>query len=194
MMLALRLVLGVVGAVLTVWLLVLAAVYLYGQRDGARPADVIVVLGAAQYDGRPSPVLRARVDHAVGLYQADVAPRLIMTGGVGVGDTVSEARVGLRYAVRSGVPEEHILLEEAGIRSIESLQAVALLMEEEGMETAVLVSDPFHMLRLRILSRRLGIRMSSSPTRTSPISADREEEWRFILRESLIIPTLLLPF
>jgi uncharacterized SAM-binding protein YcdF (DUF218 family) len=67
-------------------------------------------------------------------------------------------------------------------------------MEEEGMETAVLVSDPFHMLRLRILSRRLGIRMSSSPTRTSPISADREEEWRFILRESLIIPTLLLPF
>jgi uncharacterized SAM-binding protein YcdF (DUF218 family) len=194
MMLALRLVLGVVGAVLTVWLLLLAAVYLYGQQDGARPADVIVVLGAAQYDGRPSPVLRARVDHAVGLYQADVAPRLIMTGGVGVGDTVSEARVGLRYAVRSGVPEEHILLEEAGIRSIESLQAVALLMEEEGMETAVLVSDPFHMLRLRILSRRLGIRMSSSPTRTSPISADREEEWRFILRESLIIPTLLLPF
>jgi uncharacterized SAM-binding protein YcdF (DUF218 family) len=194
MMLALRLVLGVVGAVLTVWLLLLTAVYLYGQQDGARPADVIVVLGAAQYDGRPSPVLRARVDHAVGLYQADVAPRLIMTGGVGVGDTVSEARVGLRYAVRSGVPEEHILLEEAGIRSIESLQAVALLMEEEGMETAVLVSDPFHMLRLRILSRRLGIRMSSSPTRTSPISADREEEWRFILRESLIIPTLLLPF
>jgi len=193
-MLVLRLVLGVVGAVLAAWMLLIAMVFFYGQRDNSAPADAIVVLGAAQYDGRPSPVLRARVDHAVGLYEADVAPRLIMTGGVGVGDTVSEARVGQRYATRAGVPAEHILVEEVGIRSLESLQAVAHLMEEEGIETVVMVSDPFHMLRLRILARRLGIRMRSSPTRTSPISADREEEWRFILRESLIIPTLLLPF
>jgi len=182
----------VVIALVGLWVLTVLAIYLYGQRDGARPADAIVVLGAAQYDGRPSPVLRARVDHALLLYEDDVAPRIIFTGGVGAGDTVSEARVAQRYAVRAGVPEEATLVEVAGLRSVESLLAVAELMEEEELETAVLVSDPFHMLRLRVMALRIGLTVYSSPTRTSPISADRRREMRHALRESFILPLALI--
>lgn len=174
------------------WAGLAAAVYLYGQRDEARRADVIVVLGAAQYDGRPSPVLRARLDHAIRLYGAGTAPLLILTGGVGVGDTVSEAVVARRYAIRSGVPEHAILTERSGVRSVHSMQAAAQLMEHRGLNSAVLVSDPFHMLRLRLLALHLGITAYSSPTRTSPISRDPRQEWRYVLRESLIIPSTLL--
>jgi uncharacterized SAM-binding protein YcdF (DUF218 family) len=178
---------------LGLWVLLLLGIYGYGRRDFARPADAIVVLGAAQYDGRPSPVLRARLDHAVRLYDQGIAPILITTGGVGVGDTVSEAVVGRRYAVRMGVPAGAILTERGGLRTVESMQAVADLMRERGLRSAVLVSDPFHALRLRILASRLGISAVTSPTRTSPISADPAEEWRHVVRESGIILYLLFP-
>jgi uncharacterized SAM-binding protein YcdF (DUF218 family) len=177
---------------LAVWGLMVGAVYFYGQRDDARPADAILVLGAAQYDGRPSPVLRARLDHAIALYQRGLASTLILTGGVGPGDTVSEAMVGRRYATRAGVPSSAILLERTGLRSVESMQAAAELMQGRGLSTAILVSDPFHMLRVRLLAHRYGIRAYSSPTRQSPISRDRRGEWRFIVRESFIIPLMLL--
>lgn len=184
---------GTLFIALAIWALLLAAIYAYGSSDFARPADAIVVLGAAQYDGRPSPVLRARLDHAIALYQAGVAPVLIMTGGVGSGDTVSEAVVGRRYAVRAGVPPNAILTEREGLRTVESMEAVAQLMRNRELRSAILVSDPFHALRLRIIGYRVGIRASTSPTRSSPISADRAEEWRHILRESGIILLMLLP-
>ncbi len=188
----LRALLALLLLAIGLWLFTLAAVFLYGQRDEARPADTIVVLGAAQYDGRPSPVLRARLDHAIDLYRQGLAPTLILTGGVGVGDTVSEAVVGHRYMTRAGVPSSAILTERSGQRSIESLEAAAQLMQSRGLESAILVSDPFHMLRLRFLARRFGIRAYSSPTRSSPISRERRQEWRFIVRESLIIPLMLI--
>ncbi|HEV2132275.1 MAG TPA: YdcF family protein [Longimicrobiaceae bacterium] len=188
----LRGLLGLLLLGLGLWLFTLAAVFVFGQRDEARPADTIVVLGAAQYDGRPSPVLRARLDHAIALYRQGLAPTLILTGGVGVGDTVSEAVVGHRYITRAGVPSSAILTERSGLRSVESLGAAAQLMQSRGLQSAILVSDPFHMLRLRLLARRLGFRALSSPTRTSPISRERRREWRFILRESLIIPLMLV--
>jgi uncharacterized SAM-binding protein YcdF (DUF218 family) len=174
------------------WGLVLLAVFLFGRRDESTAADTIVVLGAAQYDGRPSPVLKARLDHALELYDRGVAPVLIMTGGVGVGDTVSEAEVGRRYAVRHGVPEKAILVERSGLSTEESMSQVADIMESHRLESAVLVSDPFHMLRLRLLATRHGLRAYSSPTRTSPIALDSREEWRHVLRESLILPLVLL--
>jgi uncharacterized SAM-binding protein YcdF (DUF218 family) len=173
------------------WGLLALTIFLFGRRDEAREADAIVVLGAAQYDGRPSPVLRARLDHAVQLYDDGVAPRLIFTGGVGRGDTVSEAEVSRRYAMRAGVPDSAILLERAGLSSVESMAAVADLMREGGYDSAVLVSDPFHMLRLRLLASRHGFRAYSSPTRTSPISSDPALEWRHVLRESLVLPASL---
>lgn len=190
-MAALRWVLGLLVFFLFVWGTIALSVALFGRRDEARPADAIVVLGAAQYDGRPSPVLRARLDHALELYRQGTARHLIMTGGVGAGDTVSEAEVAKRYAQRQGVPSTAILVERAGLSSHESMAAVAELMRRNGLESMVLVSDPFHMLRLRLLAKRHGIRAYSSPTRGSPITTNTGEEWRHVARESLILPFVL---
>src|SRR5678815_3284967 len=107
------------------WML---AVIFWSTRDQARPADSIVVLGAAQYDGHPSPVLRARVDHAVALWQSGLAPRLILTGGRGAGDTTTEAAVERRYALSHGVPDSAILMEQMGRSTSESLRQVAKLL------------------------------------------------------------------
>lgn len=181
-----------IGVAAAAWVVAVTAVYAYGRRDHARRADAIVVLGAAQYDGRPSPVLQARLDHAVRLYEQGVASTLIMTGGTGPGDTVSEAVVSRRYATRAGVPESAILTERAGERSVQSIEAVARLMDARGLRSAVLVSDPFHMLRLRLLAAKHGLRAYPSPTRSSPISANPEEEWRHTLRESIGLPFAVL--
>ncbi|MDP9348046.1 MAG: YdcF family protein [Gemmatimonadota bacterium] len=174
------------------WAATVATIYLYGRMDRARPSGAIVVLGAAQYDGKPSPVLRARLDHAIELYHRGIADTLIMTGGTGTGDTVSEAVVSKRYAARAGIPAEAVLVEERGMTSLQSMNEVANLMERHRLQSAVLVSDPFHMLRLRLLALRVGIRARTSPTRSSPISRNPAEERRFILRESLSLPLALI--
>ena len=174
------------------WLATLAAIYLFGRRDEARPSGAIVVLGAAQYDGKPSPVLKSRLDHALALYRRGIADTLIMTGGTGPGDTVSEAVVSRRYVVKHGVPEGVVLTERAGMTSLQSMRGVANLMEKHGLGSAVLVSDPFHMLRLRLLAFRVGIRARSSPTRTSPISRSPAQERRHVLRESFGLPLALV--
>ncbi|HET6764039.1 MAG TPA: YdcF family protein [Longimicrobiaceae bacterium] len=175
-----------------VWALEVAAIWLYGQRDEARHADAIVVLGAAQYDGRPSPVLRARLDHAIELYRGGMAGTLIMTGGVGPGDTVSEAVAAQRYAVKQGVPAKAILTERAGMTTLQSMQSVRGMMDQRGLATAVLVSDPFHMLRLKLLALRCGFTGYTSPTPTSPISRNPDQQRRFLLRESFSLPFALV--
>lgn len=185
---ALRWVLGLATLLLFVWGALAISVAVFGSRDEARPADAIVVLGAAQYDGRPSPVLRARLDHALELYHQGTARHLIVTGGVGAGDTVSEADVAKRYAEKQGVPATAILVERAGLSTLESMAAVADLMQRNRLESVVLVSDPFHMLRLRLLAWRQGIQAYASPTRSSPIAPSTAEEWRHIGREALILP------
>lgn len=174
------------------WALSIASIHLWGRRNEARKSDAIVVLGAAQYDGRPSPVLKARLDHAVRLYERGIAPVLIMTGGTAPGDTVSEAVVSRRYAIRQGVPAAAILTERGGMTTLESMRAVSRLMGARNMDTAVLVSDPFHMLRLKLLARRVGFTGYTSPTRTSPISRNQEEERKHLIRESFSLPFALL--
>lgn len=180
-----------VGALLG-WLGCAVAVVIWGNRDGAQPADAIVVLGAAQYVGRPSPVLKARLDHALGLWHRGLAPRLILTGGTGDGDTTSEAAVSRKYVMRRGVPDSVILLENEGRTTSESLKAVAGMMDALKIGRAILVSDPFHMLRLRILSDRFGVVTFTSPTQTSPISANRTKAFGYVLSESLKVPLTLL--
>jgi uncharacterized SAM-binding protein YcdF (DUF218 family) len=177
---------------LLAWLTSLAAVLLWERRDDAKAADAIVVLGAAQYDGRPSPVLRARLDHAVSLWAQHLAPRLILTGGMGDGDTTSEAAVGRRYAVKHGVPDSVILMETRGRTTTESVQRVASMMDSLNRREVIFVSDPFHMLRLWILARRFGLTSHTSPTRTSPISSSIAERWRYTLSESVKAPLTLL--
>ncbi|HST60693.1 MAG TPA: YdcF family protein [Longimicrobium sp.] len=174
------------------WALCVAAIHLWGRRSETPRSDAIVVLGAAQYDGRPSPVLKARLDHAVSLYERGVAPVIIMTGGQAPGDTVSEAVVSRRYAVRQGVPAAAILTERGGMTTVESMKSVGRLMRSREMDTAVLVSDPFHMLRLKLLARQVGFRGYTSPTRTSPISRNRSQERKHLIRESFSLPFALL--
>lgn len=170
------------------WVVSAAAVLIWSSRDEARPAQAIVVLGAAQYAGRPSPVLRARLDHALDLWNRHLASILILTGGTGLGDTTSEAAVGRTYARKRGVPDSAILVESEGRTTSESMRAVAGMLEVRGLQSALLVSDPFHMLRLRILARRFGFTPFTSPTQTSPISPNREERWKYIFSESIKAP------
>lgn len=174
--------------VFAIWLVSVSAVVMWSKRDEARPAQAIVVLGAAQYAGKPSPVLRARLDHALDLWNRRLASVLILTGGTGTGDTTSEAAVGRTYVRRRGVPDSAILEENEGRTTSESMRAVAGMLEVRGLQSALLVSDPFHMLRLRILARRFGFTPYTSPTQTSPISPNREERWKYIFSESLKAP------
>jgi uncharacterized SAM-binding protein YcdF (DUF218 family) len=174
------------------WALLLVSIAVYGRRDEARTADAIVVLGAAQYNGHPSPVLEARLRHAVELYRDGRAHTLIMTGGQAPGDTVSEAVVSRRWAERHGVPRDAILVETTGMTTRESMRAVAALMHARGLKSAVMVSDPFHMLRLKLLARQMGVKGYTSPTQSSPISRNPAEERKFLLRESIGLPFALL--
>lgn len=153
------------------------------SQDEARPSDAIVVLGAAQWNGKPSPVLQARLDHAFDLYAAGFAPKVIVTGGVGTGDSYSEGEVARQYLLRKGVPAGAVLTENRGRTSYESMEGATLLMQRNGWHSALLVSDPFHMYRLKRMATDLGIRAATSPTRTSPIHPGSSEERRYMARE-----------
>ena len=143
-----------------------------GQRDERPASDAIVVMGAAQYDGAPSPILAARLDHAIELFQDGVAPRLIVTGGKAEGDRTTEAASGRDYAVAHGVPAEAILSEERSRTTIESIRGVATLMADAGLDRAVFVSDRSHMLRVLQMASDNGIQAYGSPTQTSPLDGD----------------------
>src|SRR2546430_11574438 len=129
------------------WAAVVVAVALAGAHDEARSADAIAVLGAAQYNGRPSPVFRARLDHAAALYQRGLAPVVLVTGGVGSGDTVSESEVGRRYLVKAGLPDGAVVGLPAGASTSASLAGVAQWFTGKDNRRVLLVSDGFHMLR-----------------------------------------------
>jgi uncharacterized SAM-binding protein YcdF (DUF218 family) len=174
-------------AFVALWVVSLALVIVWQRMDTQKSANAIVVLGAAQWDGRPSPVLKARVDHAVELWRRGLAPILVMTGGRGPGDTTTEAAVERRYAMSLGVPAEAIRIEPNSRNTAESLRNVATMMGRDAREV-ILVSDPFHMLRLSILANRFGLKPHSSPTKTSPISANKAQSWEYILKESVKVP------
>jgi uncharacterized SAM-binding protein YcdF (DUF218 family) len=185
----------------TIWLACLAAILIWSTRSSSASADAIVVLGAAQYGGRPSPVLRARLDHAVALFKAKRAPRMVFTGGRREGDLISEAAAGRRFAMRRGVPPQAILLEATGRTSLASVHGAAQALRAHGDSVArpmsarprvLMVSDPFHMLRLDVLARMHGLTPLPSPTQTSPISAKRSVAMEYMLRESIALPTDLV--
>jgi uncharacterized SAM-binding protein YcdF (DUF218 family) len=144
-----------------------------GSRDDrGQPVDAVVVLGAAQYDGRPSPVFAARLDHAISLVLDDVAPILVVTGGKAPGDRVSEAEAARAYAISRGVPDGAILGETSGTDTLSSLRNVARMLHSRGERRAIFVSDPTHMLRVLTIARDLGIDAAGSPTRSSPVGRD----------------------
>ncbi len=143
-----------------------------GGSDEQRPSDAIVVLGAAQFNGRPSPVFAARLDHAIELFKQGTAPLLVVTGGKAEGDWTTEAAAARQYAIGHGVPADRILMEDRGRTTLESLDGVADLFREHGLHSAVFVSDPTHMLRVLMIAGDLGIVSWGSATPTSLLEAD----------------------
>ncbi|MDQ3222634.1 MAG: YdcF family protein [Gemmatimonadota bacterium] len=172
----------------TVYTVALVMALIVSQQDQRRPADAIVVLGAAQYNGRPSPVLRSRLNHALRLYREGLAPRIIVTGGMGRGDTTSEATVSRRFLVTHGVPLEAVVVQAQGRSTQASMTAVGEWLEDEGLHRVLLVSDPFHMFRLRMESRRTNVEAYTSPTEDSPISDNPVLELRYLFAEGFKIP------
>lgn len=168
------------------------AVFLASRQDQRQRADAIVVLGAAQYNGKPSPVLRARLDHALALYREGLAPTVVVTGGIGEGDQVSEATVGQQYLAAQGIPRQAIIVRPEGRSTQASMAAVARWAEPQGIRRVLLVSDPFHMLRLRFEARHSGLEALASPTTTSPISASLRRELGFLTAEAWKIPVVAL--
>lgn len=147
-------------------------VWAQGQRDDRRHADAIVVMGAAQYDGQPSPLFAARLDHAVELFRAGLAPRLIVTGGKAIGDRTTEAASARAYAIAHGVPADAILAEDTSRTTLESIHAVGEILRAHHLDGAVFVSDRPHMLRVLRMAADDGIVAWGSPTQSSPIEHD----------------------
>jgi uncharacterized SAM-binding protein YcdF (DUF218 family) len=145
------------------------------RQDQAEPADAIVVLGAAQYDGRPSPVYRARLDHAAELYAQDLAPMVLVTGGRRPGDRFTEAAAGAGYLMAHGVPEDAIVLESGGSDSWTSLQAAARVLGDR--RHVLLVSSPYHALRTRHIAAEVGLDGRSSPSASHDSAA--EKVWHY---------------
>jgi uncharacterized SAM-binding protein YcdF (DUF218 family) len=154
-----------------------------GQQDGRRHVDAIVVLGAAQYNGRPSGVLAARLDHAIDLYKQGYAPYLITTGGNLPGDRTTEAETGRAYALKRQVPASALLMENKGGSTHESLTNVKAIMDAKGLHTALFVSDRSHMLRVLRQADDLGIEGWSSPTTTSPADLSANLKYKSYIHE-----------
>jgi uncharacterized SAM-binding protein YcdF (DUF218 family) len=159
-------------------------VYRASNHDGARAADAIIVLGAAQYDGQPSPVLRDRLDHALELYRAGVASTIVVTGGRQAGDRFTEATTGYNYLRAQGVPDEALLKEIGGTNTYESLAASARFLRDRNLVNVVLVTDGYHAFRVGAIAEDLGLDASVSPTETR---LSRSAELRQILRETAAV-------
>jgi len=167
--LAIRVILVMVGIVVVYLAVTFVQVWMAARRDGARPSQAIIVLGAAQYNGRPSPVLAARLDHAIDLYRQDIAPVIVVTGGRQPGDQYTEAGASADYLHEHGVEERAILRETTGRTSWESLEAAARFLKSRDIIRVVLVSDPYHSKRISAIAHDVGLDAVTSPTRTSPI-------------------------
>ena len=128
---------------------IVASIHRQSEIDEARPADVILVLGAAEYRGKPSPVLRARLDHALALYKKNLAPRILTTGGAGGDPVFTEGEVGRDYLVRHGVPSEAIILEAESESTMHSTAAAAEIMRRMNLKSCIVVSDGYHIFRVK---------------------------------------------
>lgn len=177
----------VLGGLLVVALIVGGTgfrVWQVARVDDQRPADAIVVLGAAQYDGEPSSIFSWRLRHAQVLWADGVAPLIVTTGGGQSGDATTEADAGRAYLIDRGVPADAVVAVGEGSDTLRSLHAVAEVAQVDGWDSTVLVSDPWHSLRARTMARDEGLDAWTSPTRSGPIVQTRETQARYILRET----------
>lgn len=161
-----------------------AAIWWTARQDSRPASDAIVVLGSAQYDGVPSSIFRARLEHALRLYENGVAPVIVTVGGKAVGDRFTEAEAGRVYLSAAGVPPEGLLAVPEGVDTLESMRVVSRAFGERGWDTAVLVTDPWHAMRAERMAEDSGIVAESSPTRQGPAVQTRATQARYILRET----------
>ena len=185
MRLAFKLVAGLTAAAVLYLAITFVQVWRAARRDEARPAEAIVVLGAAQYNGQPSSVLRARLDHAIALWRRRLAPVIVVTGGRQPGDRFTEATAAANYLLARGVPDEDVLREVSGESSWQSLAAVATFLRQRDIQRVLLVSDPVHSYRIGAIADELGLDAHTSPTRDSPIGGTTEA--RYMLRETAAV-------
>ncbi|UOY03251.1 YdcF family protein [Blastococcus sp. PRF04-17] len=178
----------VIGAAFLACLLFVASTALaiwWNARQDSRPAsDAIVVLGTAQYNGVPSSIFAARLEHAIALYEQGVAPVIVTVGGKAAGDEFSEAEAGRAYLAGSGVPDDSLLAVGQGVDTLGSMRAVAAAFDERGWTSAVLVTDPWHAMRAERMAEDAGMAAESSPTRQGPAVQTRATQFRYILRET----------
>ena len=161
------------------------SIYQYSSVDETQQADVAIVLGCAVEDGEPSPVFRERILHGIQLYHNGYVKNLIFTGGVGQDDEISEAQAAKKLALEWGVPEECIFIEEKSRITEQNLEYAQEIMEENQLETALLVSDPLHMKRAMLMAKDYGVTAYSSPTTTSLYQ--EPESWiPFLARETIL--------
>ncbi|CAN5703303.1 YdcF family protein [soil metagenome] len=185
----------------TVLLVVLAAVGYYGitlvqvwstgRTDQTRAVDAIVVLGAAQYDGHPSPQLAARLDHVVDLYADEWAPVVVVTGGKQPGDRFTESEASSRYLTDRGVPPSAIVMEVEGRTTFETLESVAAMLDERGLGRVLLVTDPYHSLRSRLIAQHFGLEAYVSPTPTSVVQGAHEVRRMFLEAGGIAVGRLI---
>jgi uncharacterized SAM-binding protein YcdF (DUF218 family) len=149
------------------------------SRDEAQPADIIVVLGAAEYHGRPSPVLRARLDHGLELYNAKLAPRIMTTGGAGGDAVFTEGAVGRSYLIGRGVPSEAISVETEGETTVQSTTMAGEIVRRMGLHSVIVVSDGYHIYRVKRMLQSYGLIAYGSPRRESAIHPLRER-WNYM--------------
>jgi uncharacterized SAM-binding protein YcdF (DUF218 family) len=177
----------VAAAVLAAVLLIAStalAIWWTARQDSRPASEAIVVLGSAQYNGVPSSIFEARLEHAIALYEDGVAPVIVTVGGKADGDQFAEAEAGRDYLAGSGIPDEALLAVPEGVDTLESIRAVSTAFAERGWSRAVLVSDPWHAMRAERMAEDAGLDAESSPTRQGPAVQTRTTQFRYILRET----------
>ena len=183
--LAVKVASALVAAVLLYLAVTFVQVWQASRRDQARQVEAIVVLGAAQYNGEPSPVLRARLAHAADLYDRGLAPRVVVTGGKRSGDRVTEATASADYLASQGVPQQAILREVKGRSSWQQLAAASQFLKKQGVRRVLLISDGFHSARIAAIADELGLEPFTSPAPGSPIAG--AEKLPYLGRETLAV-------
>jgi uncharacterized SAM-binding protein YcdF (DUF218 family) len=176
------------AAVLAVVLLVAStalAIWWTARQDSRPTSDAIVVLGSAQYNGVPSSIFEARLEHALKLYEEGVAPVIVTVGGKAAGDEFTEAEAGAQYLAETGdVPTDALLAVPEGVDTLQSVRAVARASDEHGWQSVVLVTDPWHAMRAERMAEDAGMEAESSPTRQGPAVQTRTTQFRYIMRET----------
>jgi len=158
-------------------------IHLQSTVDEARPADVILVLGAAEYRGRPSPVFKARLDHALDLYRRGLAPRILTTGGAGGDPQFTEGGVGRSYLVSKNIPSESILVEPEAATTVQSTAAAAEIMRRMGLTSCIVVSDGYHIFRAKRMLAEQGVTVYGSPRPSAGTEGQRV--WWLYLRQTV---------